>query len=86
MVAHVELEDTAVVVFREGGPDKSRIIDLDPAYLVRHNGKWLALFKLTKFNRPYIEHDEAAILKLTKLQSWFDEQKPKLQALLGGGT
>jgi hypothetical protein len=86
VVAHLVVEDTAVVVFREGGPGKSTIVDLDPAYLVRRDGKWLVLFKFTKFDRPYLELDGAALTRFKKLEAWFDEQKPKLQALLGGGT
>lgn len=86
VVAHLMLGDTAVVVFREGGTGNSKIIDLDPAYLVRHDGEWLVLFKLTKFDRPYIELDEATLTNFKKLQAWFDEQKPRLQALLGGGA
>jgi hypothetical protein len=86
VVAHLVLANTAVVVFREGGPGKSKIVDLDPAYLVRRDGKWFVLFKLTKFDRPFTELDEAALANFKKLQEWFDEQKPKLQALLGGGT
>lgn len=86
VIAHLQLQDTAVVVFREGGPGKDRIIDLDPAFVVRRDGKWLVLFKLTKFDRPYLELDEAALPNFKKLQAWFDERKPRLQALLGGGT
>ena len=54
--------------------------------VLRRDGKWLVLFKLTKFDRAYLELDNAALTNFKKLQAWFDEQKPKLQALLGGGT
>jgi hypothetical protein len=86
VVAHLVLEDSAVVVFREAGPGKNKIIDLDPAYLVRRDGKWLVLFKLTKFDRQYLELGDATLTNFKKLQAWFDEQKPKLQTLLAGGT
>jgi len=86
VAAHLQLEDAAVVVFREGGSGKGKIVDLDPAYLIRRDGKWLVLFKLTSFDRPYLELDERALANLKRLQEWFDAQKPKLQALLGGGT
>jgi hypothetical protein len=85
VVAHLQLQDTAIVAFREGGPGEGKIVDLDPAFVVRRDGKWLVLFKLTRFDRPYIELDEATLSNFKKLQVWFDEQKPKFQALLNGG-
>jgi hypothetical protein len=84
VVAHLQLEEAAVVVLRVGGIGKK--IDLDPAYLVRRDGKWLVLFKFTRFDRPYLELDQKALANLKKLKEWFDAQKPKLQALLVGGT
>lgn len=86
IVAHLRLEETSVVIFREGGPGKERTIDLDPAYLVRQEGKWLVVFQLTEFDRPYHSFDDATMRDFAKLQEWYKSQKPVLKEVLKGGA
>jgi hypothetical protein len=81
IVAHLQLSDTAVVVFRESAPGIVPI-DLDPAYLVLRDGRWLVLFKLTAFQRPYFKLTENESQQFEQLESWFDQQKPLFQTLL----
>ena len=84
IVAHLQLGETAVVIFREGGPSKTTTVDLDPAYLVRRDNKWYVIFTLTRFDRPYHKFDETTQAKFKKLEGWYDAQKPQLQRLLAG--
>ena len=81
VIGHLQLGDAAVVIFHEGGPNKTTI---DPAFLVRRDNKWLVVFKLTRHDRPYHQFDETTQARLKKLGDWFDSQKPQLQRMIGG--
>jgi hypothetical protein len=81
VIAHLVLGDTAVVVVNDNGPGKA--FDLDPAYLVRRDGKWLVLFKLTRFDRPYFKFDDARLNNFKMLRAWYEEQEPRIRSLLG---
>ncbi len=86
VVAHLQLKDTAIVVFREYGAGKRNVIDLDPAYLVRREAKRLVLFKVTRFDAPHVQLDESVLVNLNKLKEWLNAQKPALKAILASGT
>lgn len=80
-VAHLQLQDVAVVILNDLAPTKTRI-DLDPAYLIRIDGAWLVLPKWTKCDRKQFEFDEPTLQRFAKLKAWFKSQKPELVELL----
>lgn len=81
LVAHLQLPQTAVVVFvdKKVGPGP---LDIDPAYLVRRDGKRLVLFKLTRFDREYFALSDKEKAEFQRLEAWFEQQQPALQKLL----
>lgn len=82
IIAHLQLNQTAIVVLREFGEGKENRIDLDPAYLIMCDDKWFVTFEFTEFDQPYHGFDEATLVSFYKLQEWFKSQKPLLQDLL----
>jgi sulfite reductase alpha subunit-like flavoprotein len=80
LIAHHQLSRTAVVVIADkqavGGP-----LDLDPAYLVHRDGKWLVLFKLTRFDRDYLPLSDEEKKEFQRLEVWYEQQKPVLRKL-----
>lgn len=84
IISHLELCETAVVVFNDN-PNIVQL-DLDPAYLVRRDGKWLVLFKLTQFDRPCIKLTDTEKDQFQRLAKWYEEQKPGLKKLLIGSS
>jgi hypothetical protein len=81
IVAHLQLPKTAVVVFLDK-PLGTGPIDLDPAYLVRRDGRWLLLYRLTRFDREELELSDEERGEFQRLDAWFKTQKPMLQELL----
>jgi hypothetical protein len=81
IVSHLQLSKTAVVIFHEN-PNNNLTVDLDPAYLVRRDGKWFVLYKLTRFDRPESRISDEERVEFERLAAWYERQKPDLQSLL----
>jgi len=81
IVSHLQLSKTAVVIFRENADD-AVTVDLDPAYLVRRDGKWFVLYKLTRFDRPEVRISDEERAEFQRLAAWYEGQKADLQKLL----
>ncbi|MDZ4818137.1 MAG: hypothetical protein SGJ20_04095 [Planctomycetota bacterium] len=81
-VAHLQTDIAAVVVFREHKRTALARIDLDPMYMVKRDGKWLVLHKLTKYGTKNQDLTEAELASFEKLGAWLKEQKPKLVEIL----
>jgi len=65
------VEECAVVVILESPTDP------DPAYLIKQDGAWRVLPRLTQFNRDYFELPEAALVRFRELEKWFKAQVGK---------
>ena len=81
IVSHLQLSKTAVVIFREN-PNDNLPLDLDPAYLVRRDGKWFVLYKLTRFDRPEFRISDEERAEFQRLAAWYEAQKTNLQEML----
>ena len=81
IVAHLQLDRVALVVFSESQPGALRI-DLDPAYLIQRGENWRLLPEVTEYDSPAYGFDERTLASMRSLESWFDEQKPKVVELL----
>jgi hypothetical protein len=65
------VEDCAVVVILESPTDP------DPAYLIKQDGAWRVLPKLTQYNRDYFEFPETTLARFRELEKWFNAQVGK---------
>jgi hypothetical protein len=48
--------------------------DPDPAYLIKQEGAWRVLPKLTQYNRDYFELPEAVLARFRELEKWCKSQ------------
>ena len=64
------VEDCAVVIFESP-------TDPDPAYLIKQDGAWRVLPKLTQFNRDYFELQEVTLYDFV---SWRNGSRLKLES------
>ena len=81
IVAHLCLNDAAVVVFTDAKRD-SASVDIDPAFCIRRDDKWLVLYKLTSFNRPELQLSEEESKSLQVLADWFAKSKPSIEKVM----
>ena len=69
------VEDCAVVIFEDGEKGKP---DYDPAFLIKQDGQWKVLLKLTDWDEEEFETSEAQKKRLKELDEWFDKEKDRL--------
>jgi hypothetical protein len=81
IVAHLQLEDVAIVIFEEVKKE-SPVIDLDPAYLIRRDGAWRVLFGLTKYEGRHFRFSEQTTQRFRQLEEWYGQQKSALRKML----
>ena len=67
--------DCAVVVFKDG--DKERP-DYDPAYLLKQDGAWKVLLKLTQWDHRAFDLTADQKTRFAALEQWFDKEKDRL--------
>ncbi len=81
VIAHMRLDDAAVVVFREPQPEGGGF-ELNPAYIVRQDGRWLVTYKLTQFDEGFHEFDDETMDNFRTLRKWYDAQKKVIREMM----
>jgi hypothetical protein len=84
VVAHMRLDDTAVVVFREPQPEGGGF-ELNPAYIVRQGGRWLVTYKLTQFDEGFHEFDDETMADFRALREWYRSQEKMIREMIKPG-
>jgi hypothetical protein len=84
VVAHMRLDDAAVVVFCEPQPEGGGF-ELNPAYVARQDGRWLVTYKLTQFDEGFHEFDDETMADFRTLRTWYDGQEKVIREMLSAG-
>ncbi len=69
--------DCAVVVI--GDDEEPTLNDPDPAYLLRQNGEWKVLLKLTNWKQDFIELNDDQKRAFTQLEATYKETRKRLR-------
>ncbi|QTN32356.1 hypothetical protein HZ994_08445 [Akkermansiaceae bacterium] len=70
--------ECAVVVINESKKDGNKAFDLDPAFLIKQDGKWRVLPEVTEW-RIVRKVDEDKVDSLEKLSAWFETRKEEIK-------
>ena len=82
VVAHLALEDVAVVVCCQRDPRIREMVDVDPMYCVRNDGMWFVTFEGQLPDSPDDWSEEGRGSRLRKVVAWFESQSDSLRDLL----
>ena len=68
--------DCAVVIAKD--IKSSGKFDYDPFYLIKHDGSWCVMPRLTQYNLPYVGMGDAQLKRFVELEKWYDVEADKL--------
>jgi len=81
LVASMQLDDCAAVVFEDDSPRRTRV-DLDPAYFLRRNGRWMIMPEVARFDGQWDDLTTAQADNFEALQSWFKDSKRTMSKMV----
>ena len=68
----------AVVLINEKSKDGKKTTDYDPAYLIKQNGEWKLMPKVSSWDMAE-QIDKDSVASFEQLKLWFDAQKNELK-------
>ena len=81
VIAHLALEDVAVVVCSQYDARLGEKADIDPMYCVRNDGKWFVTFEGQPSDSAEDWSGEGQAARLEKVAAWYESQSGSLHDL-----